>query len=136
MIPEDCETSNETKNKDHDDVMLAGYKQCATEALNWLLNLGYKPGHPLIRSLVAHLTKKQEDLEKLSLEKFLVEETTINSNDSDFDMRGNDNDTHFDTIDTIDYSTYEYLYSEIKNNKDMQKTLVEAIYKGCDLQYN
>lgn len=125
MIPEGGETSNASPQKDN--VMLAGYQECANEALTWLLNLGYEPGHPLIRSLAAHLTKKQAYLEKLSLERFLIEETLKNSGE------GLDDDEESDP-DIVD-SAYELFALQIKNNQEIQKALVDAVFKGCDLQY-
>lgn len=126
MVPEGAQVSNATCG--NDEVLMAGYKECATEALNWLLGLGYEPGHPLIRSLAAHLTKKQAYLEKMNLERFLVEETLKNT---EIESLEEDEEIDFEFSD----SDFEMCALQIQNNPQIQKALVEAVYKGCDLQY-
>lgn len=106
MIPDSAELSPRLSEKSEEDGVSAGYKQCAAEALEWLLNLGYEPGHPLLRSLVAHLSKKRAYLEKMDLERYLV---------------GYNNDSEART--------------QIQADKGIQKFLIETAFRGCDLSY-
>lgn len=113
MVP-DVDTSDAKS-----DVMLAGYQEAATEALQWLLGLGYQPGHPLLRSLAAHLTKKTAYLEKIKLEQFLVEQVLEeNIEDAEKSTTQPNNSLH-----------------KLQCNEAVQKALVEAAFKGCDLYY-
>ncbi|KAK6626582.1 hypothetical protein RUM44_009056 [Polyplax serrata] len=129
MIPEE-ETGESAPVMD--DIMLAGYQECANEALTWLLNLGYEPGHPIICSLAAHLTKKQAYLEKLNLERFLIQETLKTIGKTLRDEDAIEDDDNFELVD----AAYEFYAQQIQNNKEVQKALVDAVYKGCDLQYS
>lgn len=106
MIPDSTEISPRLhENSNEEGGISAGYRQCAAEALEWLLNLGYEPGHPLLRSLAAHLSKKRAYLEKMDLERYLV-------GDKDSGTR-----------------------TRIETDKQIQKFLVEAAFRGCDLNY-
>ncbi|KAL0274626.1 UNVERIFIED_CONTAM: hypothetical protein PYX00_002716 [Menopon gallinae] len=120
MVPESSSDSP-PKNGEQDEMVLAGYRECATEAMKWLSNLGYRPGHPLMRSLAAHLTKKQAYLEKVDLECFLVEQSMRKEED---DEDGSDDET-----------TFLERLKEVRNDPEIQRALVEAAFRGCDLRY-
>ena len=76
MVPDRREMDYPPGRKS-EEAAAEGYSECAAEALQWLRNLGYEPGHPLIRSLLAHLTKKKAYLEKMDLERYLVGDPKI-----------------------------------------------------------